>query len=119
MSRDRDVQDVLRVLETFNEEKVRQYMSKQHLEQLFQGRFKPDNLKRILRNLTEKKQVECIEYGDFTDYRVRITPLGQSLLQGKVKAKTAGVPLRRKLLWIVLGVIIYGLVHCIFIRLAH
>jgi|GEM_PF-5953885 len=119
MTKDRDIKDLLRVLETFEEEKPREYMSKQRLEQLFKERFEEAGLKRIIRNLQDKKYIECIEYADFTDYRIRISPQGKNFLEGKVYTKAKRAPFRTILLWIAVGVLIYGLVHYIFVRLIH
>jgi protoporphyrinogen oxidase len=119
MIKNRDIKDILRVLETFEAEKPREYISKQRFEQLFKGRFGEANLKRIIRNLQDKKYTECIEYADFTDYRIRISTQGRSFLEGKIDAKAKRAPFRSILLWIAIGALIYGLVHYIFIKLIH
>jgi hypothetical protein len=119
MIKDRDIKDVLRVLETFDQQTPRAYMSKQQLGKLFNQRFDESTLKHMVRHVQEKRYIECIEYGDFIDYRIRIASLGRDLLRGSDKAAAIKQPLHKKLLWIIVGIIIYGIIHYLVVRLTH
>jgi hypothetical protein len=116
MIREKNMRDILRVLETFDEQKPREYMSKQKLEQLFKEQFDEANLKRMVRHLADKKYIECIEYADFIDYRIRITEMGRKFLQGDDAVKTVKEPFSKKLLWVLVGVAICGIAYCIIVR---
>jgi hypothetical protein len=119
MPTDKDIKDLLRVLETFEKERPKEYMSKHRLGQLFVERFDEAGLKQVVRHALQQKYIDCIEYGDFADFRIRITALGSDSLQAKAKEKATKAPLSKKLLWIIIGVALYGLAHYIYIRITQ